>query len=65
VRESASHFAERIRQRFNAERAAQSVGENAQRTSDRSRILHNALLAAHVLRSGDHGGAGPGPSLKE
>ena len=33
--------------------------------SDRSRILHHALLAAHVLRSGDHGGSGAGPSLKD
>ncbi|WOB09650.1 MULTISPECIES: P-type conjugative transfer protein TrbL [Burkholderiales] len=37
----------------------------AQRMRHRQQAAHAATTAAHVLRSGDHGGGGAGPSLRD
>lgn len=37
----------------------------AQRLQRNQRLAHGAATAAHALRSGDHGGGGTGPSLRD
>jgi len=37
----------------------------AQRMRRRQHVAHAATTTAHVLRSGDHGGGGSGPSLRD
>ena len=37
----------------------------AQRMRHRQQATHAATTAAHALRSGDHGGSGSGPSLRD
>jgi len=37
----------------------------AQRLQRNQRLAHGASTAAHALRSGDHGGGGTGPSLRD
>ena len=42
-----------------------SAPDWAQRLQRRQHIAHGASTAAHVVRSGDHGGGGAGPSLHD
>lgn len=68
VRESSSAVAQRLRQRFSTDAAADaaktSSGE-ARRASSRSRVLQNALMTAQIMRSTERGGSGANPSLKD
>ena len=68
VRESGSAVADRMRQRFStagASDAARNSAGEARRASHRSRVLHNALMTAQIMRSADRGGGGANPSLKD